>query len=181
MVPATEILRLVMMLLALAVLSVAQAATPLDDLGFHACEEPGTTEMMELRTALFRARVDLPLTALAVAERNGAGLIVRMSYLPLGVAFLDKADPRLAPTRFRIDHTTSLQTLSLSGERRFLMFVERRRRIVDFALVNFDDLEPTKLRLSFFLPGRVFRVRSIAVCVVELSVWSGDEYLPKAR
>ncbi|MDO9280271.1 MAG: hypothetical protein Q7U06_00040, partial [Pseudomonadota bacterium] len=157
------------------------AAKPLDDLGVAACETPATTEMLKLRTALWRAHVDLPVTALAVLERDGAGVVVRRRYLPLGVAFLDRVDPRRGSTWFRIDQTTSMQMLPVEGEERFLVVIERRRRILDFALVKSGDLDPGKLRLGFTSPGLSGRVRSVSVCAVEIPAWSRDEYLPKAR
>ena len=113
--------------------------------------------------------------------RDGAGVIARRTYLPLGVELLAAADPRGAPTWLRIDRATRMHTSPESGGPRLLMVTERRRRIADFAVVNFGDLEPTKLRLAFSLPHPSFRVHSVAVCVVELAAWSAEEYLPKAR
>lgn len=178
---AAKIQKLAIALMASAALSLAQAATPLDEQGARACEDPGARALTELRIALWRAHVNLPLTALAVAARDGAGVIARRTYLPLGVELLAAADPRGAPTWLRIDRATRMHTSPESGGPRLLMVTERRRRIADFAVVNFGDLEPTKLRLAFSLPHPSFRVHSVAVCVVDVAAWSADEYLPKAR
>ena len=178
MVNWTSILVLAMMFLAAP---SAWAATPLTSPDVAACKAPRTEEMMELRVSMWRARVDLPVVALAVFERNGTETGGQWSYLPLGVALLDRVDPRLGHTWHRIDRATILQMLPVNDEQRVLIVTEYRFRIVDMALVKFSDLEPGELRLGFATRNPPIRAPSLALCVVEIPAWSGDEYMPKAR
>lgn len=159
----------------------ANAATWLDGSGAAACEATGTREMNQLRLGLWRAQVELPLRAVSMLVHDDGGQVVQRSYWPLGVALLDRVDPRVARTFSRVGRATSLQTAPVDGERQLLVVLEHQRRVVDFALVEFGDLEPGRLRIGLVPSGASGQVRRVEMCVVEISAWSSGEYMPKAR